>query len=66
MLEKQADRYLMKVTMEKCKFLHWGRDNSMYQYMLGAIQLKSSSVEMNLGILVDVKQHVSQKCVPAT
>lgn len=50
MLEKQADRNLMKVTMEKCRFLHWGRDNSAHQYILGATQLKNSSVEMNLGM----------------
>lgn len=35
----------------------------MHQYMLGATQMKSSSVEMNLGILVDVKLDMSQKCV---
>lgn len=42
--------------------LHVKRGNPMHQYTLQATHLKSSSAEEDLGLLVDIKLHISQQC----
>ena len=42
--------------------LHVKRGNPMHQYILQATHLKSSSAEEDLGLLVDIKLHISQQC----
>ena len=41
--------------------LHLGRNNSMHQYMLGAIHLEINFAEKDLGLLVDTKLNTSQQ-----
>ncbi|PKU32473.1 pol- hypothetical protein [Limosa lapponica baueri] len=61
-LESWAERNLMKFNVGKCRVLHLGRNNPMHQDKLGADLLESSSVEKDLGFLVDNRMITSQQC----
>jgi len=51
----------MKFNKGKCRVLHLGRNKAMHQYRLRADLLESSSVEMDLGVLMD-KLTMMQQC----
>ena len=59
-LESWAERNLIKFNKDKCRVRHLGRNNPMHQYRLGADLLESTSVETELGVLVDDKLTMSQ------
>jgi len=61
-LQSCAERNLMKFNKGKCRVLHLGKNNLMHQYRLGADLLQSSSVERDLGVLVDNRLTMSQQC----
>ena len=64
-LESWAESNLMKFNEGKCKVLHLDRNNPMHQYRLRADLLESSSVERDLGVLVDDKLTMGQQCALA-
>ncbi|GAB0184934.1 hypothetical protein GRJ2_000958700 [Grus japonensis] len=59
-LEEWANKNLMKFNKDKCKVLHLGKHNPGLQHRMGSTCLESSSVERDLGVLVDIKLSMSE------
>ncbi|KAJ7423498.1 rna-directed dna polymerase from mobile element jockey-like [Pitangus sulphuratus] len=61
-LERWTEWNLLKFNKCKCRILHLARNNTPHQYRLGPDLLKRSSAEKDLGVLVDNKLSMGQKC----
>lgn len=61
-MEIEAIRNLMQPNKEKCRVIHLGRNSLRYQEGMGVYQLESSSIEKELGVLVNTILNVTQQC----
>ena len=52
----------MGYNKSKCRVLHLGQNNRMYQYRLGDDLLRRSSAEKDVGVLVNNRLAMSQQC----
>ncbi|TRZ14256.1 hypothetical protein HGM15179_012859 [Zosterops borbonicus] len=62
-LERWAEKNHLKFNKGKCRVLHLGRKKPMDQYRLETNLLENSSVEKDLGVLMDNKLAMNQQCV---
>ncbi|GAB0180916.1 hypothetical protein GRJ2_000556900 [Grus japonensis] len=61
-----SNKNLMKYNKDKCKVLHLEKHNPGVQHRLGSTWLETSSVERDLGVLVDNKLYMSERCAAMT
>ncbi|CAJ0944424.1 unnamed protein product [Ranitomeya imitator] len=64
-LEAWADKWQMSFNGDKCKVMHLGRSNKMYNYVLNSKTLGKTVNEKDLGVWVDDKLKFSGQCQAA-
>ena len=48
-----ANKWKMEFNVEKCKIMHLGKANPKHTYTMGGVELAETTVERDLGVLVD-------------
>ena len=60
-----ADKWQMNLNTDKCKIIHFGRNNPQYQYTLGTTQLNSTQSEKDVGVYIQNNLKPSLQCEKA-
>ena len=59
-----ADTWKMEFNVDKCKIMHLGRLNPRHTYIMGGVDLTTTTEEKDLGVLIDDKlefgKHISE------
>ena len=61
-LHKWSLKWQMTFNVDKCVVMHLGSKNTNNKYVLGNQELKSSSKEKDLGVLMDSTLKFSEQC----
>ena len=61
-LNKWSKDWQMQFNADKWIVLHLGKENQQYEYMLGNNKLRKSTIEKDLGIIVDSSCKFSEQC----
>lgn len=61
-LEEWPDRNVLKVSKDKCEVLQLDSCNARHQHVLAGEQLECSSMEKDLGVLLDPELNMSHQC----
>jgi hypothetical protein len=61
-IEKWSEEWLMPFNLEKCKILHFGKNNPKLVYKLNGVTIDSCEEEKDLGILVNVNLKKNNQC----
>ena len=61
-LDKWSKDWQMQFNVDKCAVIHMGHKNKQNEYILGNHKLKKSTVERDLGIIVDNSAKFSGQC----
>ena len=64
-LYKWSQDWQMLFNIDKCKIMHFGRNNGKVRYEIGEQQLDEVTLEKDLGVLVQDDLKVSQQCIKA-
>ena len=64
-LQNWASRWQMRYNTDKCSVMHFGHQNPHHTYTLGDKQLKESTEEKDLGVLVNKSLKVASQCAAA-
>ena len=64
-LNKWAERWQMRYNADKCGVMHFGFNNPHHTYTMASSQLKETTEEKDLGVLVSKSLKVATQCAAA-
>ena len=64
-LNDWADKWKMRYNADKCGVMHVGYHNPHHTYHMGNVDLKETTEEKDLGVLIHKSLKVSSQCATA-
>ena len=60
-----SNEWQMTFNVDKCKVMHFGRNNQKYQYLMNGQPLQTSDCEKDIGVLISSDLKPSLQCATA-